>query len=95
MKKTKHLPIATKLSNFLLKYRLTPTIATGKSPSNLMFNFKPKSLFDVLNDKSGCVKNFGAVINSKGSSDDKIIKFEIGEIVSYQKVWNNFVKFPA
>lgn len=46
---TKTTPIELKLAQFLLKYRTTPTIATGKTPVSLLFNFKPKAKLDLVN----------------------------------------------
>lgn len=45
-------PIKTRLSNFLRKYRNTPSTATGKSPADLVFSFKSRTVFDILNTKS-------------------------------------------
>lgn len=107
--KTKNVPILLKINNFLLKYRLTPTTVTGKSPSSLIFNFKTKSLLDVLNSKpiahtvdpcSDVNKNHISPPNEKfniqNTTEKKITSYEINEVVSYQIVWNNIIKWiPA
>jgi hypothetical protein len=99
----------SKVTNFLLKYRLTPTTVTGNSPASMIFNFKPKSLLDILNNKP--TNNSNKIVrtdpppnrvmeNQLSNDQDKIQKkitsYENNEIVSYQIVWNNFVKWvPA
>lgn len=106
--KTKKLNIEHNLSNFLLKYRITPTACTGKSPSNMIFNYNPRSLFDVLNGK-GCARVRDQVSNGISADQPRLQKYNVmenkqkevtvyspGEIVSYQIVWNSFVKWvPA
>lgn len=102
--RTKKVPILSKVTNFLLKHRLTPTTVTGNSPASMIFNFKPKSLLDVLNDRPIARRNDPPVYTQKKQETheikNQIIKkvetYEINEIVSYQIVWNNFVKWvPA
>lgn len=102
---TKTTPIELKLAQFLLKYRTTPTIATGKTPVSLLFNFKPKTKLDLVNKRIVREANTSLEHNTqrkektesvKNLIEKKIDKFEINEIVSYQIVWNNFVKWvPA
>lgn len=113
--KTKNIPIDLKLTNFLLKYRTTPTIATGKTPSSMLFSFAPKTLMDLINDKRIVreVSTKPIVQTQKRSQnmikqnefpseainqriDKKVEKYEVNEIVSYQIVWKNIVKWvPA
>lgn len=101
--KLKNVPVALKVTNFLLKYRLTPTTVTGKSPACMIFNFQPRSLLDVLNVKQMRCPTDGSVqLNSKqinfenNQQEKKVTRYEKDEVVSYQIVWNNFVKWvPA
>lgn len=107
--KTKNISILSKLTNFLLKYRITPTTVTGDSPASMIFNFKPRSLLDVLNNKPIArssevghsvmppVRSREKQLNCEPSKfDKKLTSFEMNEIVSYQIVWDNFVKWvPA
>lgn len=117
--KTKNIPISMNVSNFLLKYRITPTTATGKSPASLILGYSPKTLFDVINRKSFESKtditngkadqhtdnNSSKLVNSRKQNNDnrknnfnndKIVKYEINEIVSYQNVYDKTVKWiPA
>lgn len=98
--KTKKLPIESNLLNFLLKYRITPTTVTGKSPANLIFNFRPKSLLDLLH-KQEIVRDVPVSVGkSENIPTEKIVNkkmesYKIGEIVSYQMVWNNFIKWVS
>lgn len=99
--RSKNVPITLKVTNFLLKYRLTPTTVTDKSPAYMIFNFKPKSILDLLNEKQICRPIDSAVEKKQVAFENnqrttKSIKYEPNEVVSYQIVWNNFVKWvPA
>lgn len=104
--KERKTPISLKLSNFLLKYRTTPTTVTGESPANLIFGFKPRSLLDLLKPMPGGRANdfsnstgVDVQVEQKSNLNGKtkeVPLYEIGEIVSYQIVWSNFVKWvPA
>lgn len=104
--RSKNSPMMTKVTNFLLKYRVTPTTVTGNSPANMIFNFKPKSFMDILNDRprncSSKIARTDHPPNREGKnqiSNDKpkeVTSYKTNEIVSYQIVWNNFVKWiPA
>lgn len=106
--KTKKMPIESNLLNFLLKYRVTPTTVTGQSPANLNFNFRPKTLMDLLHkqeigrdiivpEKEKEIKTLNSIPNSTVNIENKMMEsYKINEIVSYQMVWNNFVKWvPA
>lgn len=101
--RSKNVPIMSKITNFLLKHRLTPTTVTGNSPSSMIFNFKPKSLLDVLNGKpiARSMDPSAHVIKRQNTFEGnkiemKVVTYDIDEIVSYQIVWNNFIKWiPA
>lgn len=41
----------TRLRNFLRKYRNTPSTTTGKTPANMIFSFKSRTVFDMINSK--------------------------------------------
>lgn len=107
--RSKNIPILSRVTNFLLKHRLTPTTVTGNSPASMIFNFKPKSLLDIINDKP--IKHSTGIARTNSPptrplknqlSDDrsknerKITSYKNNEIVSYQIQWNNFIKWvPA
>lgn len=105
--KTSKDSLSLKLSNFLLKYRTTPTVATGVSPAKLIFNYYPKTLIDVMNSKTidrenGMSGSVGVDVQVEKQqhfceqAKKQIAEYAIGEIVSYQIVWSNFVKWvPA
>ena len=49
--------VETKLSRFLLKYRLIPHATTGRSPAELLLGRQPRSRLDLLHpDVSGRVR---------------------------------------
>lgn len=114
---SKNMPIKTKISNFLRKYRNTPSTVTGKSPAELIFSFKSRTVFDIIIDKSTHTQasipsrnennevvqsNVRIKNNSKNSicvrsrSDCKPIEYSVGEVVSFQNVFKNYVNWkPA
>lgn len=100
---TKNKPIESIIQNFLLKYRMTPTTVTGKSPANLIFNFKPKSLLDLLykrqmkvvREVEQPIKRKTKPIPVKNNGIKEITTYKPNEIVSYQLVANNFIKWVA
>ena len=57
IKRLKEGTVETKLSRFLLKYRLTPHSTTGRSPAELLLGRQPRSRLDLLHpDVSGRVQ---------------------------------------
>lgn len=84
--KTQKISMNQKLANFLLKYRNTPTTTTMCSPSEMIFQFKPRTLLEILNDRPVCktisnvskIKNNNRFTNSRNGSrfhsDDKLCK---------------------
>lgn len=93
-----------KISNFLLKYRTTPTTVTGTAPSSLIFRFKPKTLLDNLNPKSISnaktepkrqeIKNNKEDVNdNKSPRNRNIPQYNENEVVLYRNVLNNYHKW--
>lgn len=121
--KSKNVPIQIKVLNFLLKYRTTPTTVTGQTPASLLFNYKPRTLLDVMAGKQVRVndRSVGAGDNSDNTTNShhdvaknnnvlkekinnsknciqtglKPIQFSIDEVVSYQNVHDNYIKWIA
>lgn len=46
-----NLSINDKINKFLMYHRNTPSTVTGKTPAEMIFNFKPKITFDLINKK--------------------------------------------
>lgn len=81
---------------------------TGETPVRLVFAYKPKTCLDLVNNKIVRSVEFSSVGKSVDIPDERIfekncvkkkkelIVYSINEIVSYQIVWNNVVKWvPA
>lgn len=95
------LTIQQKLLNILFKYRNTPQSATGISPVNLLFSYKPRTFFSYLqNDikestnkgrtneyKVRKLKEFNTVKRSK------YFELKVGEKILYCGEGNNYVKW--
>lgn len=72
--KTQQLPMESLVSKFLFDYRNTPSTATGSSPNDMIFAFKPKTVLEMIKPDRDKLKE-----STIGRIGDK---FEVG-----QKVW--------
>lgn len=99
--------IADKINKFLLYSRNTPSTVTSKTPAELIFNYKPKLVIDLLNKKPKLEfdKNNISPKNKKVTFDfskNKVFdskvesKFKKGENVLFLNQFKHFVKWiPA
>lgn len=97
--KYRNIPTQYKLDNFLIKYRNTPTTTTKKTPSDLIFNYRPRTMLDVLRSKvndHGSVKGGQNRIDVNGQRDDTIVGAKCKEVFFKEgdKIWyKHFYKF--
>lgn len=72
------LSLNQKISKFLIFYRNTPSITTAKTPSELIFTYKPRILLDTL-------------INCKGRKniDPKLIEKNLNKNIDSKLIENN------
>lgn len=83
----RNVSLKTRVSNFLRKYRNTPTTTTGKSPAEMIFSFKSRTVFDMINNKSIPSRVVASpIITSNPYSNDKIENCD--KIVSQDKICN-------
>lgn len=75
--KKKSEPFNLKLNRFLFSYRTTPTSVTNLSPSRMIFNFKPRTLIDLLKQ------------SIQGKTKEKISKIKSEEKWSKNKFREN------
>ena len=78
--------------NFLFTYRTTPSTVTHKSPTDLMFNYRPRTPITVLNkniiELKAKNKNENVILNK-----DVITIFESGENVYYKNHVKDIIKW--
>ena len=85
--------VETKLSQFLLKYRLTPHATTGRSPAELLLGRQPRSRLDLLHpDVSGRVQESQARQQTVHDTHSRARAFQVGDRVyvrnfSGSEVW--------
>ena len=85
--------VETKLSRFLLKYRLTPHSTTGRSPAELLLGRQPRSRLDLLHpDVSGRVQESQARQQRAHDTHSRARAFQVGDRVyvrnfSGSQVW--------
>lgn len=94
------LPLQDKIDRYLIVVRNTPSSVTGRTPSDMIFSFKAKTLLNHLNDKK-FVSEMEKMLNDdkkivngncsdknvekKGHEEQKIvIKFQVGQRVWYR-----------
>lgn len=88
-----------KIDNFLLKYRNTPSTVTGKSPADFVFQFKPKTLLEIMVNK-----NKSHDIQSNPKTDENVpnkisilknckARFENNENIYYKNHFKTHVKW--
>ena len=74
--------VETKLSRFLMKYRLTPHATTGRSPAELLLGRQPRSRLDLLHpDVSGRVQESQARQQRAHDSHSRARAFQVGDRV--------------
>jgi transposase InsO family protein len=104
--KYKNLNTNQKLDLILFSYRNTPTTTTNKTPSELLFNYKQKTLLNSIIKKEKCKiidsKNHSGELKNdnctNGNQINKAINFSFskGEKVLYRLHYKDFVKWkPA
>lgn len=85
------------LARFLIKYRNTPVTTTGQTPSDRIFNYRPRTLMDVLNAESKTYEIRKAVMNEKTSEHTANIiahtTYKVNELVVYRNENHNEVKW--
>lgn len=69
--KTKALPLALKVDNFLIKYRNTPVTTTKMCPNDSIFIFRPKTCMSIMSKKQNILRQ------TKPSTDQKHIRTTI------------------
>lgn len=89
------LPIQRKLQKFLMYHNNSPSTVTGKTPYEMIFSFKPKTLLDLVNLKhKDEVDKFGVNVVSSGRNFQS--KFSVDQNVLYKNHFKNFVNWmPA
>ena len=88
LRKIKHGTLETRLSKFLLAYRITPQSTTGQSPSELIHRKKMRSRLDLLKpnigarvmDRQSCQKYYHTT-NVKNDQKARPRQFVIGDTV--------------
>ena len=95
------LSIQDKINKFLVGHRNTPSTVTGKTPSELIFAYKPKTLLDCLNNKlkiktdlnKGTI-NTKTNYNKKRNIENKFTsKYKVGDEVLYLNHIKNYIKW--
>lgn len=98
--KERFLTIQQKVNKFLLSSRNTPSSATGRTPSEMIFAFKPRTLLDAVTGKSAenCdlkKKDITSIENNVKKSKN-LSSFEMGTRVFYRNHFKAWVKWmPA
>lgn len=98
-----------KVDRFLFKYRTTPSSVTGVSPANMIFQFKPRTLLDILKFntntkeyvKRGNLNQPGKEAQKKNCDNKlvnsnlrtKVCEFSTNEKIFYRNVFCNTVKW--
>jgi hypothetical protein len=89
-----HLPIAHRLSNFLLSYRSTPHTVTGVSPAELFLKRKLRTRFSLL--KPDLSRFMGEKMEEQKRHHDKGVKhreFQVGDPVRVKTHHGNVCKW--
>lgn len=79
------LPIEKKIKKFLIYHNNTPSTVTGKSPSEIIFLYKPRTLLDLVNEKKK------EEIDSR-KRDLKVLQFESKYKVDQRVMYLNHCK---
>lgn len=89
------LSMEQRIHKFLLYYRNTPTTVNGRTPSSLMFAFKPRIVLDLLKKKNSKDIKFKPREKSQANFE-KIPLYKVGEEVLYLNHFKDIVKWiPA
>lgn len=88
------LPIQKKIKKFIMYHNNSPSTVTGRSPSEIIFSFKPRTLLDLVNVK------FKDEVDSFKSNEIKKIfinsKFKVDQKVMYRNHFKNYIHWiPA
>lgn len=92
--KNQPLNIESMIQHFLFNYRNTISTMTGKTPNQLMFLFKTKTLVDIFkpyNQESSYEEKHNTRKNINENKNNK--KFEIGQKIWYRIHSSNVVKW--
>lgn len=90
-----------KINKFLIHYRNSPSTVTSKTPSEMIFSFKPKVILDCINNKPKInfdTKDHNNVCHSDQMDPSIIVnsKFKKGEELLYRNHYKSFVHWiPA
>lgn len=89
------LPIQQKIQKFIMYHNNSPSTVTGKSPSELIFGYKPKTLLDLVNLKYK-EKVDNTNINEVTVRNENNSKFKVDQNVMYRNHFKNYVHWiPA
>lgn len=91
-----------KINKFLITQRCIPDIKTGRSPSDIIFKYKPRILLDLINprviSKSNKINHSQLVKDKNMNLESKIVtsKFKKGENVFYRNHFKEYTRWiPA
>ena len=78
-KSDKLLSVESKIAKFLIAYRNTPHVTTGKTPAELLLNGSPRMCLSLIHPY---VENRMITVSEKGVGEHKTRKFKEGQIVA-------------
>lgn len=85
------------LARFLMKYRNTPTTTTGKSPSEFIFRYRPKTILDILTSKTPIREHpYSQQVTSTKQHSQPMkssLKYKENELVLYRHEFKNELKW--
>lgn len=100
-KKNINLTLENIVSNFLFHYRNTPCTVTGKSPSEMLFLFKPRTFVEMLKpnkviNTAENTKSQNLCLRRNEKVQDSVKHFDINQKVWYHSRFSSLVKWlPA
>lgn len=91
--KSVKLSIEQKIQKFLIKHRNTPSTVTSKSPNEIIFNFKQRSMVDIIVDSSPMSKTSENQVELVNSHESISNNFYANEIIMYKNPYKSYVKW--
>lgn len=92
--KTKHLPMQIKIDNFLSKYRNTPVTTTGKSPNELLFIFRTRTVVSILSNNKQEEKTLSAPKHEQATTKERREPaFKPKQSILYRNIGNTAIKW--
>ena len=90
MKKSPSDSLQTRLSRFLLQYRITPDSTTGTSPAELLLGRRPRTQLDlVLPDMTTKVQKKQQAQKESHDKQSTLRSFKVGDTVYVRKLPSN------